>query len=75
MKRNRYYHHPLRGFVNEFVLAVATTNSSAKDYESRGFERVSRRWALKWAAYRPEGADKAYVRLERDGEPVYRLLA
>jgi hypothetical protein len=65
-----YWHNEERGFANEFSVGVATRPEFAADYAARGYEKVTRAYALKEMTYRGDAATTAYVGVTINGVPA-----
>jgi len=65
-----YWYKSSRGFANEYLIAVATSHDTAKEYAAEGFERISRDEAVRRMRYEGDAATQAFVSVELDGERV-----
>ena len=65
-----YWYKSSRGFANEYMIGVASSHETAKNYAAEGFERISRDEAMRRMLYQGDNATKAFVAVELDGERV-----
>lgn len=60
---NTYYHNAERNFANEYSVGIARNAAEAADFVAAGWERVTRKSAIKLARYRGDDATQAFVSL------------
>jgi len=70
-RKRTYWYSSLRGFANEYEVGIANTADAAQHYAGFGYERITKKRALRELCYRGNAATQVYCAVSIDGEQAY----
>jgi hypothetical protein len=68
---NTYWKRSFNNFQNQYAIGVATTGYDAQEYETEGYQRISRDYALRLMSDRGDNSTPMFVYVTINGDRAW----